>query len=329
VDRRGTLEEERLYVKGALGAQVMGFSSRDGRGQEGVVLAYDRALRGVDGHRTVGASARGRLRTLTGSHTEAPTGDVSYVPGEPIFSVTPFSADAASGTTSAPGADTGTQGPIAPTTGGTTGSPAGGTTGGLTTGGPGTSQPSIDAGPSTGSPDASVTGTDAGGRPSEMEAGTGEPEPIPSGPAEGTLHVEFTSVSLGGRYSPKNVGAVWLEDASGSYITTLERWAGIRARYLSDWNAASGGWGFFGSPEPDAVSQATLTRHESHAVTWDSRDLDGQVLPDGSYTLHIELTDADRAGATASIPFEKNTQGFSETPADQMPYTGLSLRYEP
>lgn len=78
-DRRGTHEEERLYVKGSLAAQVVGFTSRDGRGQEGIELAYDRDLKGVDGHRTLGASARGRLRTMPGSRTEAPQDGATIV----------------------------------------------------------------------------------------------------------------------------------------------------------------------------------------------------------------------------------------------------------
>lgn len=78
-DRRGTHDEERLYVKGSLGAQVVGFISRDGRGQEGIELAYDRDLKGADGHRTVGASAQGRLRTMPGSRTEPPKDGATIV----------------------------------------------------------------------------------------------------------------------------------------------------------------------------------------------------------------------------------------------------------
>lgn len=78
-DRRGKKPEERLYARGMLGAQVLGFTSRDGRGQEGIELAFDKDLTGRDGYRTVGASARGRLRTLPGSRMEAPEDGATVV----------------------------------------------------------------------------------------------------------------------------------------------------------------------------------------------------------------------------------------------------------
>jgi cell division protein FtsI (penicillin-binding protein 3) len=71
-DRRFTEPGERLYPRGRLAAQLVGFVSKDGRGQEGIELAHDRVLQGRDGYRTVGANARGALRTMPGSRTEAP-----------------------------------------------------------------------------------------------------------------------------------------------------------------------------------------------------------------------------------------------------------------
>ena len=71
-DRRRTHQSERLYPRGALAAQLVGYVSKDGHGQEGVELAHDRFLQGADGFRVVGANARGRLRTIPTSRVEAP-----------------------------------------------------------------------------------------------------------------------------------------------------------------------------------------------------------------------------------------------------------------
>jgi cell division protein FtsI (penicillin-binding protein 3) len=71
-DRRRTHPGERLHPYGGLAAQVVGYVSRDGRGQEGIELAHDRDLQGVDGFRVVGANARGRLRSVPGGRMEAP-----------------------------------------------------------------------------------------------------------------------------------------------------------------------------------------------------------------------------------------------------------------
>ena len=78
-DRRGEHEEERLYPRGGSAAQTIGYISRDGRGQEGIELAYDRDLTGRNGYRTVGANARGRLHTLPGSRMQAPEDGANVV----------------------------------------------------------------------------------------------------------------------------------------------------------------------------------------------------------------------------------------------------------
>lgn len=78
-DRRRTHESERIYPRGGLAAQLLGFVSRDGRGQEGIELAWDDALQGADGFRVVGANARGRLQTTPGSRAEAPRDGANVV----------------------------------------------------------------------------------------------------------------------------------------------------------------------------------------------------------------------------------------------------------
>ncbi|MFN8176545.1 MAG: penicillin-binding protein 2 [bacterium] len=71
-DRRLQHPGERLHPHGPLGAQLVGFVSKDGHGQEGVELAFDGDLQGRDGFRVVGANARGYLRTIPGSRSESP-----------------------------------------------------------------------------------------------------------------------------------------------------------------------------------------------------------------------------------------------------------------
>ena len=44
----------------------------------------------------------------------------------------------------------------------------------------------------------------------------------------------------------------------------------------------------------DAISRATLRRHEKHMLTWDMKDLMGQVVPDGKYKVGIEVTEDNR-----------------------------------
>jgi cell division protein FtsI (penicillin-binding protein 3) len=78
-DRRRTHPGERLRPRGSLAAQVVGFVSKDNRGQEGIELFFDQELQGQDGFRVVGANARGHLSTTPGSRSEPPEDGRSVV----------------------------------------------------------------------------------------------------------------------------------------------------------------------------------------------------------------------------------------------------------
>jgi cell division protein FtsI (penicillin-binding protein 3) len=64
--RRERRKPIRQCPRGALASQIIGFCSPDGRGREGIELAFDSSLRGRPGSRTVGANARGMLASIPG-----------------------------------------------------------------------------------------------------------------------------------------------------------------------------------------------------------------------------------------------------------------------
>jgi cell division protein FtsI (penicillin-binding protein 3) len=78
-DRRGRHTAARLYPHGQLAAQVIGTTSADGRGLEGVELACDRLLHGRPGSRVVGADARGHRYSIPGGHTRPPEDGAAVV----------------------------------------------------------------------------------------------------------------------------------------------------------------------------------------------------------------------------------------------------------
>jgi hypothetical protein len=131
----------------------------------------------------------------------------------------------------------------------------------------------------------------------------GTTEPGAEKPSEsagpGKLTVAFMSVGPGGRYAPRNCGAVWIEDASGKFVKTIERWTAIRERYLSNWTMASGGWGFAGfggatgdnADQVDVVTAGTLSRHQMHMSTWNMKNTSGEVVPDGKYSVVVEVSE--------------------------------------
>jgi hypothetical protein len=148
-----------------------------------------------------------------------------------------------------------------------------------------------------------------------------------AGPSSGAkptkVTLDFTTLPQGGRYQPKNIGVVWIQNASGDYITAIEIWAGFRARYLRKWLGVNP----FGD-SADAVSSATLRMHETHSATWDLKDSDGSIVPDGDYTLFIEVTDKDAAGISTSVDFTKGPEPQTVMVPDAQYYTGVKLTYE-
>lgn len=114
-----------------------------------------------------------------------------------------------------------------------------------------------------------------------------------------------TTRAIGYRFAPRNVGAIWIEDGEGQFVRALERWAGVRSGYLYAFIESAG------DGIVDGVSGPTLNMHQTHEATWDLRDTLGCPVAPGPYFVRIELTDGNRAGRTAELPFE-----LGSTPAE-------------
>ena len=128
-----------------------------------------------------------------------------------------------------------------------------------------------------------------------------------------TQNVQFkvTTSSPGGNFSPRNIGAIWIEDASGNFVRTVQVWADRRKQYLYTWNTRTGG------NTTDAITGATLSSHQTHEVSWDVKDTNMNSVPNGSYVLKVEMTDQHSQGPLVSFDFPvgeaTNTLTFSDT----------------
>ena len=126
---------------------------------------------------------------------------------------------------------------------------------------------------------------------------------------EGTLTVSFATKTVGGLYGPRNVGAVWIEGAELTYVRTLEVWAMERQMSVVQWYnrachvVADGG--------VDAVATATLPEPATHKLQWDGRDRRGKPVPDGVYTLWMQVSENEifPGGPFQQIPFSKGPVG--------------------
>lgn len=142
-------------------------------------------------------------------------------------------------------------------------------------------------------------------------------------PASGLTSLSFDVLthSLGGRYSPKNVGAIWIESSNGTFVKTLEVWAERRARYLTRWNREAS------ASRVDAVTSATLRSHVTHNASWDLTNASGQEVAPGDYKVVIEITDHDGTGASHEVPFTVGDPMTKSAP-DVAAFTAMSLTLE-
>lgn len=198
---------------------------------------------------------------------------------------------------------------------------------------PATTPPATDP-PGTTPPAMTPPGTDPPATAPPMAGGGAEP--VDSGTPPGTLAVEVTTSTYGGRYARDgNYGAIWVEKGDGTFLKTIIRWAGVtHARDLMAWTAASGGWGFFGfggnaADQMDVISMATLRSHQSHMVTWDLKDSAGTVIADGAYQAVIEMTEGGSPTKVTRIPFTKGAEPLVIEHPDQPNLTDIVVRYQP
>jgi hypothetical protein len=153
------------------------------------------------------------------------------------------------------------------------------------------------------------------------------PDPRPT-----RLVLDFTTVTLAGKFAPRNVGAAWVADAQGKWVHTFELWSGPNFQVLAAYFAAGGPnyLPFLGSvtAPPDVVTRATQARHAPHPTeTWNLLDASGNEVPDGNYSIMIEVAE-QRPELVYMIPFMKTGEPAHWTPLDTGNLMNVSFRLE-
>jgi hypothetical protein len=173
------------------------------------------------------------------------------------------------------------------------------------------------------------SGEPAGGEPSNEGAppAAGEPGAGESGSGTCALDVTVTTAPHGGRYTPRNVGAIWIANAAGSYVKSLDVWGNRRLSHVEAWIAATGAAGV-PQDRVDAVTGATSATHRTHLVSWDCTDHQGQLVPDGTYRVYFEVTEANAAGPNHFETFEKGSTAVA-LQANATNFQGIELAFQP
>jgi hypothetical protein len=156
-----------------------------------------------------------------------------------------------------------------------------------------------------------------------MAAGAAAMPPASAAAKSGVVRsvsFDVLTATQGGRYQPRNIGAIWIADGAGKLIKSLKVWARIRQRYLVKYNAARSGMPI------DVTATATLSSHQMHRVSWDLKDRAGAAAPPGKYRVVIEVTDNHEGGVLAQFDFDTSLGPATLMPASTPQYSMLKLQ---
>lgn len=142
----------------------------------------------------------------------------------------------------------------------------------------------------------------------------------------GTVTFAVTTKSAGGKFAPRHVLAIWVTDSKGAFVKTLELNGNKYTKYLANWKRSSR------DNAVDAITSATSKQHAAHTVTWNCRNAKGELVADGDYQLHVELTDKNGPGRETPnehVQFTKGPKALSLAPKDLPCFVGMKLEYAP
>lgn len=141
---------------------------------------------------------------------------------------------------------------------------------------------------------------------------------------DGTASLTVTLSDPPGNYSAR-VDAFWVTDAAGNFIKNIRKDAARRENYLYQWLAARK------TTAIDGYSGATISTWTPVTVTWDCRDSNEVVVPDGTYKLYVEFTDRNGQGPWTSegLPFAKGLANVDVSYPNQTYIRNLRLVYTP
>lgn len=141
--------------------------------------------------------------------------------------------------------------------------------------------------------------------------------------SSGNLTVSTLTSAAGGNYAPRNIVAIWVEDASGNFVKTLLVYANTYKQYLTHWKTKSQ------YNRVDAISGATVNSHATRVCTWDGTNTTGVVVPDGTYRICFELTDKNATGNYSYFEIEKDSVAHSLSPANVPSFSNISITWIP
>ena len=142
----------------------------------------------------------------------------------------------------------------------------------------------------------------------------------------GKLNVSVTTSSTGGNYAPRNIVAVWIEDASGNFVKTLLAYANTRITHLNNWETITSAKGIMYN-RTDAITGATQNSHSTRTCAWDGTDYNKNLVADGKYFVCMELTDKNATGNFSKFEITKGASN-TVTPQNVPSFSSINLLWE-
>jgi len=108
-----------------------------------------------------------------------------------------------------------------------------------------------------------------------------------------SVSFNLKTVTYNGKYSPKHVFVLWITDASGKYVKTINRQSKNYTSKLTTWSGNSG------TRTTDGITGASLTSHNQGLTgsvtripfTWNCKDYSGNLVADGTYFVNVEFSE--------------------------------------
>ncbi len=148
-------------------------------------------------------------------------------------------------------------------------------------------------------------------------------------PTKGKLTITATTKqSSSPEKAPKNIVAIWIEDANGKFVKTLLGSTSGERQYLVTWKAAT----ILGGSQyntVDAVTSATYSSHAARTGTWNGTNTAKSLVDDGTYKVRFEVTDHNSLGYVGTYTFTKGAAPVSLSPANAGLLTGISVSWVP
>ena len=158
--------------------------------------------------------------------------------------------------------------------------------------------------------------------------GVGYIQIVSAATTDGTASFGVTFVDPPGNFSAR-VDAFWITDSANKFIKNLRKDAASEQAYLSYWASVRANATV---ATVDGYTGATISTWTPVTVTWNCRDTNNVVMPDGTYKFWVEFTDHNGAGwyTTNGISFVKGPTGVTNTYPNAGPYlTAMSVVYKP